>query len=223
MRYVCVVTGAVVAVAMIGGVGFVAVEIKDNIVATEKCVSAKRQLSIVHISNGSVAVLGDSYTAGDGLADRKQGWAYKIGSDLAGVGGTGFVNGGSCGNHTYGERLDAVLALNPETLIIQGGLNDSRSSGKVADAAFSVLDRAKNVPNVVLVGPPNVLGRAGEEEVDAGLRAAATAANVEYISALSWDLEYLQDATHLTSTGHADFAANVTSSIRSKAMTRLPA
>lgn len=214
MRFRRVVAGAVTAVLLAGGGSFVAAKVKENIETGQKCESIKRQLPIVRVREGSVAVLGDSYTAGDMLADRTQGWAYKVGSHLAGVGGTGFVNGGYCGNHTYVQRIDSVLALNPETLIIQGGLNDWGSAEKVADAAITVLDRTRAVPKVILVGPPDVPGRENEAKVDAALRAAATVANIKYVSALDWDLEYLSDQTHLTPAGHATFAANVASALK---------
>jgi len=206
--------GAAAVAALVGGGTFAATEVRDNVSAGQRCEAVKQQLPIIHVSDASVAVLGDSYTAGDGLEDRRQGWAYAVGSDLAGVGRTGFVNGGYCGNHSYGERLGSVLALNPQTLIIQGGLNDWETPEEVADAAADVLRRAGTVPRVVVVGPPDVPGRDGEAAVDQALRAAASMSDAEYVSALDWELEFLPDATHLTVAGHAAFAANVASALK---------
>jgi lysophospholipase L1-like esterase len=209
-----IVAGAVAALTLVGGGSFAASTVKNNIEQAQKCESIKARLPIVHLSDSSVAILGDSYTAGDVLEDRRQGWAYAIGSDLAGVGGTGFVNGGYCGNHTYGERLDSVLALHPQTLIIQGGLNDWETPDKVADAAAAVLERADDVPHVIVIGPPNVPGRDGEDRVDQALRVAVSMSDAKYVSALDWDLDFLPDKTHLTPAGHATFAANVASAIK---------
>ena len=209
---------AVAGIALVGGGVFAANEIKDNIAQSQRCESVKAFVPVKKISDAEpqVAILGDSYTAGDGLADRTKGWAYQVGTDLAGVGGTGFVNGGYCGDHTYLERWDTVLATSPGTLIIQGGLNDWGSAEKVADAALAVIDRADDtVPRVVIVGPPDVPGRDGEDKVDTALHAAAATMNAEYVSALGWDdLEYLPDETHLTEAGHAAFAARVASAVK---------
>lgn len=215
MRIGRVIVGAVVGLALVGGGVFAAGEVKANIETSQRCEAVKPFVPVKHISDRtpSVAILGDSYTAGDGLADRTKGWAYLVGTDLAGVGRTGFVNGGYCGNHTYAERIDALLATKPDTLIIQGGLNDWGSPEKVADAALTVLERTKAVPHVIVVGPPNVPGRDGEDKVDTALRAAADVMSTKYVSALDWNLEYLPDATHLTEAGHATFAANVASAI----------
>ncbi|MEW9872743.1 SGNH/GDSL hydrolase family protein [Arthrobacter sp. HS15c] len=213
MRVGRIVAGAVAALTLVGGGSFAAPTVKNNIEQGQKCESIKARLPIVHIAETSVAILGDSYTAGDALEDRTKGWAYAVGSDLAGVGGTGFVNGGYCGNHTYGERLDGVLALRPQTLIIQGGLNDWDTAEKVADAAAAVLERADAVPRVLLFGPPDVPGRENESLVDQALRAAVSLSDAEYVSGLDWDLEYLADNTHLTPAGHATFAAKVRKAI----------
>lgn len=214
MRFGRVIAGAVAAVALAGGGNFVATKVQLSVVEGQRCEMVKARLPIVHVSDSSVAILGDSYTAGDELDDRRQGWAYMVGSDIAGVGRTGFVNGGYCGNHTYGERLDSVLALKPKTLIIQGGLNDWQAADKVADAAGALLARTGSVPRVVMVGPPDVPGRDGEAAVDQALRSAVSISDAEYVSALDWDLEFLPDQTHLTPAGHAAFAANVASALK---------
>ncbi|MEW9874050.1 SGNH/GDSL hydrolase family protein [Arthrobacter sp. HS15c] len=214
MRVRRIVAGAVAALTLAGGGSFVASTVKNNIEQGQKCESIKASLPVVHLSGASVAIIGDSYTAGDGLDRRADGWAYSVGSDLAGVGMTGFVNGGYCGNHSYAERLDSVLELHPQTLIIQGGLNDWKSPEKVADAAAALLSRANGVPRVIVVGPPDVPGRDGESAVDQALVVATKFTDTEYVSALDWQLEFLPDDTHLTPAGHATFAANVASAIK---------
>lgn len=216
MRVGRVIISAVVGLAIVGGGTAGALKIRDNITENQKCESVKPQRATIHVSDARprVAILGDSYTAGDGLDNRKQGWAYQIGTELAGVGRTGFVNGGYCGNDTYGERAAAVLALKPDTLIIQGGLNDWETPDKVQAAATSLLAKTASVPRVVILGPPDVPGRDGEAAVDSALKAAADAAHVQYVSTLHWKLDFLPDNTHLTPAGHAAFAADVADALK---------
>lgn len=157
-----------------------------------------------------VAALGDSYTAGDGLDDRGDGWAYQVAGTVAGVGSTGFVSGGYCGKHSYAERVAAVLETRPETLIIQGGLNDtSADPGELQVAADALLKDATSVPRVVVVGPVDAPARDGEQAVDEALAEAAQEAGAEYVSALDWELEFLPDDLHLTPQGHQEFADRV--------------
>ncbi|NVC23414.1 SGNH/GDSL hydrolase family protein [Kocuria salina] len=157
-----------------------------------------------------VAALGDSYTAGDGLEERGDGWAYQVAGTVAGVGSTGFVSGGYCGEHSYAERIAAVLETGPETLIIQGGLNDtSAEPEELRAAADALLEDAASVPRVVVVGPVNAPARDGEQAVDAALSEAAQTAGADYVSALEWELAFLPDDLHLTKDGHEEFAARV--------------
>jgi acyl-CoA thioesterase-1 len=68
---------------------------------------------------------------------------------------------------------------------------------------------------VVIVGPVDAPGRDGEAAVDRALSKAAKASGRQYVSALDWDLEFLPDRAHLTPAGHATFAANVASALKS--------
>lgn len=156
-----------------------------------------------------VAVLGDSYTAGQWLENQRDGWAFQVGDLVAGVGGTGYVNGGFCGDGTYAERIAAVVDANPETLVIQGGLNDTGKD--VTDAADDLLAMVPDEVRVVVVGPVDAPERDDEADVDATLSTVAGQHGAEYVSALDWDLPFLDDGLHLTEAGHLLFAENVTS------------
>lgn len=161
-----------------------------------------------------VAVLGDSYTAGLGLEDPTEGWAFQVGGAVAGVGGTGFVNGGPCGGQSFGERLDDVLATQPGTLVVQGGLNDTgQSPDTLRDAAAELLEAAADTPRVVVLGPVDAPATQDEAAVDAALSDAARDAGREYVSGLDWDLEFLPDRLHLTEDGHDALARHVTERI----------
>lgn len=196
--------------------------------AAERCEVTTEYLrnrgEAVRTGNGGrkVFVLGDSYTAGDVLEDRTDVWVY----DLAriedatvtadGIGGTGFVNGGSCGGMQFGTRLGQIVHSSPGLVILQGGLNDWRESpDKVASAAFNDLQELSDVPEVVVVGPINAPSRSeGAKAIDSALREAVEAQGRRYISALDWDLPYLPDRLHLTPAGHDTFAAHVAAAIR---------
>lgn len=183
----------------------------------------ERDGAVVHLTDGSpqTVVLGDSYTAGDGLTSLDDRWAEHLGYaqgwsvDVDGVGSTGFLNGGACGDKQFSARLDGVLAAGPDVLIIQGGVNDwQQSPADVRAAASDLLDRAKDVPRVVVVGPAPAPSRGDLAAVDDALAAAAESSQREYISALGWDLEFLPDRLHMTPAGHAEYADRVAASLQ---------
>ena len=162
-----------------------------------------------------IAVIGDSYTAGDDLADRTDSWAYRVGGTLSGIGSTGFVNGGYCGEHPYAARIGQVVSTGPDTLVIQGGLNDTSAPREaVREATAALLDKAADVPRVVIVGPVDAPKRDGEASVDAALAEAARAAGREYVSMLGFTGDYLPDGVHLTAGGHDRFAEVVAAAIK---------
>lgn len=171
----------------------------------------------------SVAVLGDSYTAGDGLKDKTRNWVHALGTEQGwsvefdGIGMTGYLNGGYCGEDQFRERLaDLVREVKPRLLLVQGGLNDIEFRvEEVETAAYNLLTSIPAGPEVLAIGPVDAPGRDGEQEVDAALSTAAKAAGIEYVSALEWDLEFLADRVHLTESGHARYAANVASALAS--------
>lgn len=176
----------------------------------------------VKVSEGfpTVAILGDSYVAGDWLDSPDEGWSRLIGQAqgwetyVDGIGGTGFTNGGPCGDDTYASRVDGILAASPRLVIVEGGLNDSGASpDKVREAAETVLRDLSSVPTVVLLGPANAPSKNDIEGIDVALRAAAKENGRQYVSALGWDLEFQPDRLHLTPAGHADFAELVAEAV----------
>lgn len=213
MRTPNLLLSAVVSLGLIGGATLVAHGVLDNITNGQRCDAIKARIAqtgdVVHSEAGTpgTVVLGDSYAAGDWLDDRTQGWAYAVAADVAGVGMTGYTNGGYCGDASFSDRLDAVTALHPQTLIIQGGLNDSDASPvNIERAANDLLDGVEGIHTVVLVGPTNAPAKENLVKVDEALAAAAEDHQREYISALGWELEFLPDRLHLAPAGHAAFA-----------------
>lgn len=114
-----------------------------------------------------VAVIGDSYVNGagsyvtNGGANTLESFAHRLcrlmGSDdqiLAGIGGTGWVNGSTSTPQThYGSRIDAVLAMNPHVMVFYGSINDGPSGVGVQAAVEAALARCTAVPEVYVVGP----------------------------------------------------------------------
>jgi acyl-CoA thioesterase-1 len=217
---------AVAGIVILGGTGVAGLAIKKQVSDAQYCQKVVSFIEangpVIQTASGSpkVAIIGDSYSAGDGLQDRTQGWAYRIGKTqgwdtyVAGVGMTGYVNRGYCGDQAFGERITQVSRLHPDTLIIQGGLNDWEASERDVElAAGMLLDQVSDLRRVVLVGPTNSPERGNLERVDHALAAAAEKHQRQYVSALGWDLEFLPDDLHLTPAGHADFAARVAASV----------
>ncbi|MDY7540900.1 SGNH/GDSL hydrolase family protein [Cryobacterium sp. 5B3] len=172
----------------------------------------------VHVSNGSgrVVVLGDSYSTGYALANRGDAWVDDLGISrewdvtVVAVDGTGYTNGGDCGGQSYAARLDVARGLHPDTLIIQGGLNDWQASPtEVEAAADALLDRVTDIRSVVLVGPNDTPAQGRPDAINAALEKAAGAHSRTYISALDWSLSCGPDGMHMTPAGQVEFAAQV--------------
>lgn len=166
-----------------------------------------------------VTVIGDSYAAGDVLADRSNAWVDVFAAEddatvrVLAQGGTGFTNAGFCGDSTYAARLDRVASTRPELVIVEGGLNDTMASpAEEEHAARAVLAELRDY-DVVLVGPVDVPAVDGEAEVDTALSRAAAAEGVRYVSATRWRIALGADQKHPTVQGHADFARRLADSV----------
>ena len=112
-----------------------------------------------------VAYLGDSYTVGTGARSAEAGWVSLLdetfgwqGANL-GCGGSGYVALGSSCEMTYDERIDQVVAADPDAVIVSGGLNDVRSTRdlnllkKAVDKTFADLRSALPDAQIVAVSP----------------------------------------------------------------------
>lgn len=131
------------------------------------------------------AVIGDSFANGAGTSDqfpsqgagtqetfaprlfRMLGYQRMM---LAGIGGTGYTT-----SSPYSERVPAVLAANPNMLMLFGTVNDGNATqAAIQSAAESVLTSVAAVPEV-LVLPPGVEGHVKQP---AALKAAVAATGV---------------------------------------------
>ena len=131
-----------------------------------------------------VDVLGDSYSVGTTLSDpQHQAWDILLARrehwnlTVRGIGRTGFVNGGYCGNQSFPTRVRQAVADHPEMIIVEGGLNDAGQSG-ISAAARAVLAKIPATIRVVVIGPTDAPGRNGADKqtIDRELAAAAETA-----------------------------------------------
>lgn len=185
--------------------------------------AAAQTWPLVRASEGdpAVAILGDSHTAGDGLLNRRDSWAYLIGklggwaTTIVGDRSAGFIDRGPCGEHAFAFRVGATLATRPDMLIIQGGRKDSAASGPdIRAAADKLLEEAAGVARVVVIGPVSAPSVPPLDHVEKALSESAAAHGRDYVSAKGWELEFMPDKQHLTAAGHAQFAAMVAVHVR---------
>lgn len=220
-----VLVAAVVAVVLATG-GGAAYTVRRVVMEAQACETVKAQVAatglIGKVTDGTptVVVLGDSYSVGAGLDDRAKAWPTLAGkaegwaTHVAGVGGTGFVNQGPCGGQSFGQRLSDVMALEPDTLIIAGGVNDSDSApNDVRASATAVLRLTASVPTVIVVGPADAPAKDNLPAIDAALAEATEASGRKYVSALGWELEYQPDRLHPTEAGQAVYASHIETAI----------
>jgi lysophospholipase L1-like esterase len=167
-----------------------------------------------------VDVLGDSYAVGTTLPDpQHQAWDVLLAErehwnlTVRGIGRTGFVNGGYCGNQSYPTRVQQVLADRPQLIIVEGGNNDAGQSG-IGAAARAILAKIPASVRVVVVGPTDAPGREASDQRNTN-RALATAAGKRYISALDWKLDYGPDKIHMTPKGNRQLAAHLAAALPS--------
>jgi GDSL-like Lipase/Acylhydrolase family len=82
-----------------------------------------------------VVVMGDSFTEGTGATIPQQWWSRKMAEALgwydvaqSGVGSTGYLAPGTGGKVKFRDRVtNDVINLNPDIVIVAGGINDSSS------------------------------------------------------------------------------------------------
>jgi acyl-CoA thioesterase-1 len=159
-----------------------------------------------------VVVIGDSWSAGLGLAQPARSWPSRLGGrvHVAGFSGSGFSALASpCGRVSFADRAAAAVANGADLVVVEGGLNDWDHSDSEIRAGFARLVRvlrAADVARIVVVGPASAPSRAARiPHVDALLAELAQHHDVGYVSTADLDLSYLGDALHLTVAGHRAF------------------
>lgn len=177
---------------------------------------ARRMTGPFTFGTTRVDVLGDSYSVGTTLPDpQQQAWDVLLARHehwnliVRGIGRTGFVNGGYCGDQNFLTRVGQVLADHPQLVVVEGGLNDAGQPG-IGTAARAVLASIPATIPVVVVGPTDAPGRSGADKrvIDSELAAAA---GKRYISPLSWQLQFGPDGIHMTADGNRVLADHLAS------------
>lgn len=157
----------------------------------------------------TIAVIGDSYSAGLLLDDIAASWPSRLPGEVHvyGFSGSGFgADSSPCLDVAYSDRARKALQGNPQLLVVQGGLNDVGEPVAAVRAGVRRLLRAVGEVPVVIVGPPSAPRRLeGAEEVDRVLAQEAARAGVPYISTIDLALAYLDGDLHLTPEGHREF------------------
>ncbi|WP_155858779.1 SGNH/GDSL hydrolase family protein [Candidatus Blastococcus massiliensis] len=219
-----VVAGVALAVVLAVAVGVVVWLGQDDTADCDAALETRARQMSEPIGGRTVAVLGDSYTQGTGLAGPEVAWPAALEERLGapvvidGVGSTGFTTRGFCtgAEVTYGARLDDDWA-EAEVVVVQGGVNDALTGrpDDVAAAAEDVLGELEEVPTVVVVGPPSIPAAEAEElsTVDAALRQAAEDAGRAYVPLLGKDIPLLDDRVHPTEAGHQRIAELVAAAL----------
>ncbi|MHC9291438.1 SGNH/GDSL hydrolase family protein [Mycobacterium sp. LTG2003] len=118
----------------------------------------------------ALAVLGDSFSSGAG-ADWQTGWVQLVADSMCwtvlpasrprGIGaqgGTGYTTAAAeIGKLRYGDRVDAVMAGNPQIILVQGGINDRAARSEViteaAAATFRAVKAKSGDAEFIAIGP----------------------------------------------------------------------
>lgn len=173
-----------------------------------------------------VAFLGDSFTAGDGLADRRFRWSTVLAAKAgwvevnAGLGGTGYEAAGKASNGTaYIGRLPSVASEKPAIVVISGGGNDGpvqRDSPALVEdavrATFAGVRKALPEARIIALSPDWGVDAPDPAiaAIDATVRSAAASVKAEYVD-LKRPLDgkkylMLPDGGHPDVGGHAAIA-----------------
>jgi len=156
----------------------------------------------------TVAILGDSYSIPNTTGDH---WPALLAFDrrwyLADFasGGTGYVQGNAeKGKLPFGAKIDQVVAVNPEVVIIAGGRNDVSYPLEVRDATRELYAQLRDrLPDakVVVIGPIMDNRPPSETAVNVNdrIRSAAEQYKLPFIDALTEN--WLSDPTLLKEDG----------------------
>lgn len=174
---------------------------------------ARERAAVVTGSGERVLVIGDSWSVGLGQDDLGRSWAAELPGEVhvAGFSGSGFSAGASgCGTVSFADRASTALAVRPELVVVEGGLNDYDQPAADITRGFRDLMAGLAGHRVVIVGPATAPARwRAVPRVDALLAGLSRQYGVPYLRTSDLDLDYLADRLHLTEAGHRDFGTAV--------------
>jgi acyl-CoA thioesterase-1 len=176
------------------------------------------RLAAVSGTGRRVVVIGDSWSAGLGLADPSRSWPVRLPGQVYvdGFSGSGFsAHASPCGPVSYAQRAPADLRAGADLVVVEGGLNDYDQSSAAITDGFRRLMTALHGEHVVVVGPPMAPLRAARvPRVDRLLRSLSSAAGVPYLSTVGLRLAYQPDRLHPTQAGADAFGDAVAAYLR---------
>ncbi len=184
-----------------------------------------------------IAFLGDSLTAGVGAPpERGYAWqtAERLGWPIAvveGVSGSGFLAPGA--GSPMPDRVDAVVAADPDVVVVAGGTNDAFQGyapadvGAAAGRLLGELRTARPEATILVLGPfPTTLESAtAADPTSDAVRVAAEAAGADFLDARDlvasavtgpdqWDRYISADGLHPNEVGYAAMADALAAELR---------
>jgi lysophospholipase L1-like esterase len=191
--------------------------------------AAQRSAGAARVTH-SVTFIGDSWTEGIGatglrsyavLTGEQLGWKYKV----LGVGGSGYDVKGR--GSTFGQRVDRAVSTHADVIIVQGSINERRSTARaLASAALGTLTRlhvaAGAHTRILVVGASYTRGvpTATVNWINATIGRAAAKVGVAFVNpaAQRWtnpaDRRIWADPNHPNDAGHQLVANHVKSLLR---------
>ncbi|MEV8023414.1 SGNH/GDSL hydrolase family protein [Microbacterium sp. NPDC080220] len=208
----------------------VAIAVPAALTPPQRSEAAPRPLPSMYVPEKKpvAAFIGDSYTAGDGLADKaKERWTHLLSAEKGwyeknyGTGGTGYATAGPIdGADTYLDRLSRITD-EPDIVFVSGGRNDDEGAYEPSVAEFfTALDAAFPDAEIVAIEPfydsdpyPERLTQLGELVRDEVAKIGGT-----YIEgaggALTGHPEWiLDDGVHPNAEGHRRLAESVAAAV----------
>jgi acyl-CoA thioesterase-1 len=178
---------------------------------------ARDRTAIVTGEGERVLVIGDSWSVGLGQDDFSRSWPSRLAGEVhvAGFSGSGFSRRASgCGQVSFHDRAPTALAIRPDLVVVEGGLNDHDQPDAEIERGFRDLMADLAPYPVVVVGPADAPSRSSAvPRVDALLERLSTQYGVPYVRTSDLELDYLADRLHLTEGGHAEFGDAVAARI----------
>lgn len=177
----------------------------------------------------TIAFLGDSYAQGTGVSDPSQSYPMVATSGalacfrpiVNGQVGTGFTNAGTQGGGTFESRIEAVVANQPDVVVVQGGINDrDRDPQTVHDQAHGVLDAIRSrlpAAKIFVVGPPITAKYGnGTQAIAGAMSQAAGESGAVFVDTADWldaSTDFIADGVHPNRQGHNAFGSALQQSL----------
>ena len=170
-----------------------------------------------------VLVIGDSWSAGLGLARPDRSWPSRLDGRVRvdGFSGSGFSEHASpCAGVAFADRAPESVGAGAALVVVEGGLNDFDQPDAAIRIGFDRLLTALAGHPVVVVGPASAPSRAAQVvRVDTLLARLAAQHDVPYVRTSGLDLPYLPDRLHLTPAGHREFGDYVAAQLSARGLT----